>query len=136
MKWRSRLNGLQTATGTLVFGPGSEFGFEKPLQIFGLLGVVPKLPCTRFGIRSVSVTMYAGPGKSCYLSSAYWLGSALSLLLIIGSTIFGIGWGLSGFCPGPAFVSLIYGYKTTFIFCIAMIAGMSGTTLFNPKPHP
>jgi uncharacterized membrane protein YedE/YeeE len=56
--------------------------------------------------------------------------------LIIGSAIFGIGWGLSGFCPGPALVSLIYGYKTTFIFCIAMIVGMFGATFFNPKPHP
>ena len=56
--------------------------------------------------------------------------------LLIGSAIFGIGWGLSGFCPGPALVSLIYGYKTTFIFCIAMIAGMFGATLFKPKPHP
>ena len=55
--------------------------------------------------------------------------------LISGSGIFGVGWGLSGYCPGPALVSVIYGYNTTLVFGIAMIAGMFGATLFNPKPR-
>jgi uncharacterized membrane protein YedE/YeeE len=48
----------------------------------------------------------------------------IDLKLILGSALFGIGWGFSGFCPGPAIVSLATGEIKTFIFVIAMIAGM------------
>ena len=39
--------------------------------------------------------------------------------------LFGIGWGLAGFCPGPALVALGTGHVKAFIFVIAMIAGMA-----------
>ena len=42
-----------------------------------------------------------------------------------GAVLFGIGWGLSGYCPGPALVSLLCGYKSTVVFCVAMFAGMA-----------
>ena len=44
--------------------------------------------------------------------------------IIIGPAIFGVGWGLAGFCPGPAFVALGYGSSKSILFMIAMIAGM------------
>ena len=44
--------------------------------------------------------------------------------LIIGSTLFGAGWGLAGLCPGPAMASLGFGGLGGLIFLIAMIAGM------------
>ena len=44
--------------------------------------------------------------------------------LIFGALLFGIGWGLYGYCPGPALVSLIYGNLDSVIFVAAMIAGM------------
>lgn len=44
--------------------------------------------------------------------------------LIIGSALFGVGWGLAGFCPGPALVSLGTGELKAVIFVIAMLAGM------------
>ena len=45
--------------------------------------------------------------------------------LIVGSIVFGIGWGLAGFCPGPALVALGTGHVKAFIFVIAMLAGMA-----------
>jgi uncharacterized membrane protein YedE/YeeE len=45
--------------------------------------------------------------------------------LVSGAVLFGVGWGLSGYCPGPAVVSLLYGYESTIVFCLAMLAGMS-----------
>ena len=45
--------------------------------------------------------------------------------LVGGSVVFGIGWGLAGFCPGPALVALGTGHVKAFIFVIAMIAGMA-----------
>ncbi|APG46696.1 DUF6691 family protein [Phaeobacter porticola] len=44
--------------------------------------------------------------------------------LIFGSTLFGMGWGLAGLCPGPAMAALSYGGFGGVIFMVAMIAGM------------
>ena len=44
--------------------------------------------------------------------------------LITGAAIFGIGWGLVGYCPGPAIASLAYGQTETVIFLVAMMAGL------------
>jgi uncharacterized membrane protein YedE/YeeE len=44
--------------------------------------------------------------------------------LIGGSAIFGIGWGITGFCPGGAVPALGLGYTETFLFMAAMIAGI------------
>ncbi|MFT4116118.1 DUF6691 family protein [Bradyrhizobium sp.] len=44
--------------------------------------------------------------------------------IIVGPAIFGIGWGLAGFCPGPALTALGFGSAAAFIFVAAMGAGM------------
>jgi uncharacterized protein len=44
--------------------------------------------------------------------------------IIVGPAIFGIGWGLGGFCPGPAFTAVGTGSSQAIIFVIAMLAGM------------
>lgn len=44
--------------------------------------------------------------------------------LVIGSTLFGMGWGLAGMCPGPAMASLSYGGIGGAVFVVAMILGM------------
>ncbi|MFJ9449268.1 DUF6691 family protein [Herbaspirillum sp. NPDC101397] len=50
--------------------------------------------------------------------------AAITVRLIAGSAVFGIGWGLAGFCPGPALVSAAAGYPKAIGFVAAMIAGM------------
>lgn len=49
---------------------------------------------------------------------------AIDARLVGGAAIFGIGWGLSGYCPGPALVSLAGGAASAIVFVVAMIAGM------------
>jgi hypothetical protein len=44
--------------------------------------------------------------------------------LIIGSLIFGAGWGIAGFCPGPALVALGAGHLKALVFVVAMLVGM------------
>jgi uncharacterized membrane protein YedE/YeeE len=44
--------------------------------------------------------------------------------LVAGSAIFGVGWGLAGFCPGPAIAALSMGLPPVFLFIAAMAAGM------------
>ena len=45
--------------------------------------------------------------------------------LVVGSALFGIGWGLAGFCPGPALVSASSGQPKAWLFVLAMLAGMA-----------
>jgi uncharacterized membrane protein YedE/YeeE len=44
--------------------------------------------------------------------------------LVIGSLLFGVGWGLAGFCPGPALVTFAAGYDKAVVFVLAMLVGM------------
>ena len=48
----------------------------------------------------------------------------LDASLMVGALIFGVGWGLGGFCPGPAIVSAAFGDGRVWAFVAAMIAGM------------
>jgi uncharacterized protein len=48
----------------------------------------------------------------------------IDLPILVGPAIFGIGWGLSGFCPGPAFTALGTGNSQAILFVITMIIGM------------
>ena len=48
----------------------------------------------------------------------------LDVRIVAGPAIFGVGWGLVGFCPGPAFTALGFGSRAAVIFVVAMIAGM------------
>lgn len=45
--------------------------------------------------------------------------------LIAGAALFGLGWGLVGYCPGPAIAGLAYGLPQTWVFVAAMIGGMA-----------
>lgn len=49
----------------------------------------------------------------------------ISRPLVIGSLIFGVGWGIAGFCPGPAIVALGAGHLKALVFVLAMLAGMA-----------
>lgn len=53
--------------------------------------------------------------------------------LVAGAAIFGVGWGISGFCPGPAVASLAYGLAPSALFVASMLAGMA---LHRVSPAP
>ena len=57
----------------------------------------------------------------------------LDLRLIGGSSIFGIGWGLSGYCPGPAIAATTIGGQDSLIFLTTMIVGMGLKRLFDAR---
>ncbi|KFI06717.1 YeeE/YedE family protein [Massilia sp. BSC265] len=53
--------------------------------------------------------------------------------LVLGSLVFGAGWGLAGYCPGPAFVSLAWGGLEPLLFVGAMVAGMAVFELLEKR---
>ena len=60
--------------------------------------------------------------------------SKLDGSLIAGAIIFGIGWGIAGFCPGPALAALASGSPAVALFVVAMIAGQWAASLLETRP--
>jgi uncharacterized membrane protein YedE/YeeE len=60
------------------------------------------------------------------LGSRFYIPEArtLDLRLVLGSALFGVGWGLVGLCPGPAIAALVFGVWQAWVFFVAMLAGM------------
>lgn len=59
--------------------------------------------------------------------------TAIDAKLVVGSALFGIGWGLSGYCPGPALVSLGRAMPATFVFVLAMCGGIALTRFMTSR---
>ena len=56
--------------------------------------------------------------------------------LVIGALLFGAGWGLAGFCPGPGIVSMAAGEFKALVFVAAMVAGMAVFEFTNKRATP
>jgi uncharacterized membrane protein YedE/YeeE len=59
--------------------------------------------------------------------------SDLDVRLFTGAAIFGVGWGLGGYCPGPAVTALSGGAGSTIVFVLAMLIGMCGAKFFQQR---
>ena len=129
--------GLLFGIGLLLSGmtdPGKVLGF---LDLFGLWD--PSLALVMGGAIMVGFFAFAIAKKR---TTAFW-GGALRLPsqtqidkpLVIGSLLFGAGWGLAGFCPGPAMVSMADGQPKALLFVLAMLVGMLGFTLMDHFVH-
>lgn len=118
----------------LVFGIGLIVSqMVSPVKVLGFLDLAgnwdPSLLLVMAGAVAVGVVAYALTRKrtTTLLGAPMHLPQARGLdrRLVGGSLLFGIGWGLAGFCPGPALVALGTGHVKAFIFVIAMLAGMA-----------
>lgn len=56
--------------------------------------------------------------------------------LVAGAALFGVGWGLGGFCPGPALVGLATGSRAAMTFVVAMLLGMALYRAFHALRQP
>ena len=117
----------------MLFGVGLTLsGMSDPLKVLGFLDVsgdwIPDLALVMGGALIVSLvsTPWVLKHAAPRFASQFHVPTLRSIdqRLAIGAMLFGVGWGLSGYCPGPAIVSLLYGYESTMIFCLAMVAGM------------
>ena len=118
----------------LLFGAGLIVsGMANPAKVLGFLDLFgqwdPSLAFVMAGAIAVGVIAFfvaRRRGRS-------WLGTPIQLpaatgvtaRLVLGSAVFGIGWGLAGFCPGPALVALGAGVPKAVGFVAAMLAGMA-----------
>lgn len=57
----------------------------------------------------------------------------IDIPLVTGAAIFGAGWGLAGYCPGPGFTALTLGSYNAILFCLAYIAGFLLSRIYTRK---
>ena len=124
----------------LVFGLGLILaGMANPAKVQGFLDLAgqwdPSLALVMGGAIGVSLLpfAYAKRLQRAVLGAPMSLPAVdtIDLRLVFGSLAFGAGWGLAGFCPGPALVALGTGELKAIVFVIAMIAGMGMFELLN-----
>ena len=127
------MKGLLTAFGCgLIFGIGLCLsGMTNPANIIAFLDVAgkwsPNLAGVMFGAIAVHASWlrWAARGRASGKNSLWpAMDQRIDGALVGGAALFGIGWGVSGYCPGPAIVALGSGAPGVLVFVIAMLFGM------------
>lgn len=117
----------------LVFGLGLILsGMANPAKVLGFLDLAgawdPSLALVMAGAIAVGVVAFALAKRRqrslLGLEMRLPTSSDIDGRLVIGSLLFGVGWGIAGFCPGPALVALGMGEVKAAVFVAAMLAGM------------
>ena len=124
---------LTSFVSGVVFALGLGIGgMTQPAKVIGFLDFAgnwdPSLAFVMIGAIGIHAIFYRmiRHRSSPLFSSVFSLPTQtnVDLRLIGGATIFGLGWGIGGYCPGPALTSLGSGNSSPIIFSVAMIAGM------------
>jgi uncharacterized protein len=128
------MRGLKTEFFTgLLFGVGLIVaGMTNPAKVLGFLDITgawdPSLALVMGGAIAVGLVAFGWArhrthslcGGAMHLPGT----QHLTPRLVLGSMAFGAGWGLAGFCPGPALVSAASGQPQAVVFVLAMLGGM------------
>jgi uncharacterized membrane protein YedE/YeeE len=131
---------LVSLVSGLFFGLGLAISqMINPAKVLGFLDVLgdwdPSLalvmaaaiPVTAIGYRFAGLR----PTPLCAPAFADVAQRKIDSRLVSGAILFGIGWGLVGYCPGPALASIGLGNSATFLFVVAMLVGMLGFNGFQ-----
>jgi uncharacterized membrane protein YedE/YeeE len=117
----------------LVFGIGLLVsGMVNPAKVLGFLDLAgqwdPSLALVMVGAIAIGAIGFviADRRTTTVLGTPMLLPTTRTSAkrLGVGGTVFGVGWGLAGFCPGPALVALGTGHLKAVVFIVAMVAGM------------
>ena len=129
--------GLLFGIGLMLSGmtdPGKVIGF---LDLFGTWD--PSLALVMGGAIMVGFFAFAVAKKrtTTFLGGVMRFPTTMDIdkKLVLGSLMFGTGWGLAGFCPGPALVSMADGQPKALLFVVAMLVGMVGFELMDRFVH-
>lgn len=124
---------LSALLSGLVFGLGLIVsGMANPAKVLGFLDLAgewdPSLALVMAGAIAVGFFAFliAKNRTRSFIGAEMKLptASAIDSRLLVGSALFGAGWGVAGFCPGPGLVALGMGEPKALVFVAAMLAGM------------
>ena len=117
----------------LVFGIGLIIsGMSNPAKVIHFLDIAgnwdPSLAFVMLGAIPVAMLGFRWvekSGQTAFRDSLHLPGTKqINKSLVLGGFVFGAGWAIAGFCPGPALVALGAGYGKALVFVLAMLAGM------------
>jgi len=123
----------------IIFGVGLAVSqMIDPAKVLGFLNIFgnwdPSLAFVMIGaliISSPFFHLFKNNKKPVFADSfSYFNNKELNKELIIGSSLFGTGWGLAGLCPGPAIASLALLNTSSLIFVITMFIGFYASNIF------
>lgn len=123
---------LIAALAGALFGVGLALSrMTDPNVVIGFLDVFgrfdPTLAFVLAGAVGMSVLGFRGilarPAPLCEPAFSLPRNHAIDRSLVLGAALFGIGWGLAGYCPGPAVVGFAAGVRSAWIFVPAMLVG-------------
>ncbi|HXD40491.1 MAG TPA: DUF6691 family protein [Ramlibacter sp.] len=138
------MNRLMEFIAGLLFGIGLLLsGLTDPGKVTAFLDVAgawdPSLALVMAGAIAVGFFAFAAARRrtTSYLGGAMQLPASddIDSRVLIGSLVFGVGWGLVGFCPGPAVVATGAGHWQALVFTLAMLGGMAVHEL-GARPAP
>lgn len=123
------MSGAIALLAGFVFGTGLLLsGMTDPQRVLAFLDVTgqwnPALAATMGGALAVAVPGLAWLRRRRAAVRDAAADSRIDARLLAGSALFGIGWGMSGLCPGPALLALTFGGTPAFVFVAAMAVGM------------
>jgi uncharacterized membrane protein YedE/YeeE len=133
------VKGTAAARDLVAFVAGALFGagllvsgMTVPAKVIGFLDVFGAWDASlvlvmlgAIGVHFIAYRLISGrPSPLLGASWALPTRRDIDLKLLAGAAVFGLGWGLSGYCPGPAVVSLASGGAGTLVFFLAMLVGM------------
>ncbi len=120
------LGGIVFGLGLLLSGMGNPAKVQNFLDLAGHWD--PSLALVMGGAVGLALPVFAWARRQRrpLLGGPMQLPMATQIdgRLLAGSALFGIGWGLAGFCPGPALMNLATGHAEVWLFVAAMLAGM------------
>lgn len=127
-----------------IFGLGLLVsGMANPAKVLGFLDLAgawdPSLALVMGGAVAVASIAFGVAGRRTLslMGQEMKLPSSRTVdrQLVGGSLLFGIGWGIAGFCPGPALVALGMGEGKAAVFVVAMLAGMGAFELLDRQAN-
>ncbi|KAA1011505.1 YeeE/YedE family protein [Paraburkholderia panacisoli] len=133
---------LNALLAGLIFGTGLIIsGMANPAKVLGFLNLAgnwdPSLAFVMAGAIAIGAPGFsiARRLKRSVLDAPMQLPTATRIdrRLLVGSALFGAGWGLAGFCPGPALVSTGSGEPKAVLFVVAMLVGMAIFSLLERR---
>ncbi len=139
-----KAHGIPLGAG-LLFGAGLLVsGMAQPAKVVGFLDVLgdwdPSLAFVMLGAIAVHFLAYRLVPKleRPLLGERFGIPTRRDIdpRLLIGAALFGAGWGLAGYCPGPALTTLVSGASTTLLFTGGMLAGMWAHTIWEAAQSP
>ncbi len=139
--------GFGLAAGALFAAGLVMSGMTQPAKVMAFLNFGGIFAPTRFGAWEPSLAFVMGgavlvtliafavtprAGRQPWAASAFELPTRqdIDLRLIAGAALFGVGWGLSGYCPGPALASILVGGLDVLVFVAALVVGLLAARRF------